>query len=168
MSLYRLDLSTHQWTQIKSKGGTKPSRRYEFSGFVYKDQLFIYGGDSCSDAMRYGDLWSYSFESQKWKLLSASGGTTRKAHQMWIARDKLYIYGGERIPESASSAYEARSIRAFEYFDLQERTWNQLRCAGDDPWELSEFCSLPLYYGQEEPSAILLWGGYCAMASLRV
>jgi hypothetical protein len=159
MSLYRLDMSTHQWTQIKAKGGTKPERRGESGGFVYKDQLFIYGGES---DYTMGDLWSYSFQSQKWKLLSASGGTPRKSHQMWIARDKLYMYGGEQTPVSASSVYEARSIRAFEYFDLKERTWNQLRCAGDDPWELSESCSLPLYYGQEEPSAVLIWGGYCA------
>ena len=165
MSMYRLDLSTHQWTQIKSKGGIKPCRRSEFSGFVYKDQLFIYGGDA-SNGTCLGDLWSYGFESQKWKLLSASGGTDRKAHQMWIARDKLYIYGGERLPDSATSVYEARSIRAFEYFDLKERTWHKLRCAGDDPWELSESCSLPLYYGQEEPSAVLIWGGYCATGNM--
>jgi hypothetical protein len=113
-----------------------------------------------------GDLWCYSFESQKWKFLSGSGGTTRKAHQMWIARDKLYIYGGERLPESARSVHEAHSIRDFEYFDLQERTWNTLRCAGDDPWELSEFCCLPLYYGQEEPSAVLIWGGYCEIGNV--
>lgn len=121
MSMYRLDLSTHQWTQLKSKGGAKPCRRSEFSGFVYKDQLFVYGGES-SDGTCLGDLWSFSFESQKWKLISISGGTTRKAHQMWIARDKLYIVGGERLPELAKSFYEASSIRAFEYFDLKERT----------------------------------------------
>jgi ankyrin repeat protein len=52
MSLYRLDLVTFQWTHIKPKGSIKPPRRYESSGFVYKNKLYVDGGDNDGDRGR--------------------------------------------------------------------------------------------------------------------
>lgn len=82
---------------------------------------------------------------------------------MWAAENKLYVLGGENLKGGASPSTgrdAVRTILAFEAFDLETKMWKPLRCVGDDPWELMEFTVLPLYRDQDEPSAIIVWGGY--------
>jgi len=52
------------------------------------------------------------------------------------------------------------AIRGFECFDLQRRSWSTLRCVGEDPFPISEYCMLPINEGQSEPNTILFYGGY--------
>jgi hypothetical protein len=157
--LFRLDLQTFQWQVIKTSGA-KPGTRDEFACTVYKDKLYIHGGMS-SARDYWNDLWCLSFDTCKWKLLSSKGSTARSAHQMWAARDKLYILGGENLkPGETERIRGVQTIQAFEVFDLETKTWQSLRCVGDDPWNLMEYTVLPLCRGQKEPSAILVWGGY--------
>lgn len=156
--LHRLDLKTLVWDVVTTKG-PKPSSRYESAAHVYKDTLYMFGGDD-TQFFGLGDLWSLNLNTFKWNLLSNSGILGRKAHGMWAAKGKLYVYGGTALIPPETTAANAVSIRSFARFDLQSMEWEKLWCAGDDPWRLSEYCCLPLYAGQEEPYAVVIFGGY--------
>jgi len=52
MRIHKLNLETFAWSIVKSKG-MKPYMRQEFSSCVYKNELYIHGGQSFTD---YGSL----------------------------------------------------------------------------------------------------------------
>ena len=81
--LYRLDLVSFQWEVVKVKG-LRPIARDSAAGVLYKDKFYIFGGTS-KPFDYLSDLWSYSFESKRWKHISGRGGTPRKDHEMWAA-----------------------------------------------------------------------------------
>jgi hypothetical protein len=138
----------------------KPGTRYEFACTVYKEKMYIHGGN-VSGGGYWNDLWCFSFNTSKWTPLSSKGSTSRSAHQMWAARNKLYVLGGENWKPGETDRLRAfQTIQAFEVYDLETKTWQSLRCVGDPLWDLMEYTVLPLFRGQEEPSAILVWGGY--------
>lgn len=156
--IYKLDLKTMRWEAIKGKGSVRPSPREEMNGVIYKDVLYMYGG---ANGQRYlSEMWSFSFATQKWKLI-ANGGTCRYAHGMWAAQEKIFILGGANDPPNAGALTGARTIQDFEFFDLNTRNFSPIRCIGDDPWVIMEFTVLPLYHGKEEPSSVIVWGGFC-------
>ena len=173
MKVYRLHLETYAWSVVKAKG-LKPGSRREFAACVYQNHLYIHGGENFTRTAFYNDLWAFSFATGKWKELSCNNknnNTPRKAHCMWAARGKLWLYGGIYFPPGITDMQSAESTRDFMAFDLKERSWEKLVCVGDDPWDLAESCSIPLFHGaaagDDEPKAFLVWGGYSEKGSKR-
>lgn len=168
MKLHKLDLTANPpvWSTIRAKG-MAPVARVELNACVYKDKLYVYGGEGMDDGnMAFlCDLWSFDFGKGKWKELSREGGTRRKAHGMWAAKDKLYVFGGTRVKAGAAD-WALSPVRSFESFDLDTEVWESLRCVGDDPWPIAEYCMLPIYSGQEEPTSIIVFGGYHSLGGV--
>eukprot|EP00986_Skeletonema_menzelii_P008040 scaffold3268_cov171-Skeletonema_menzelii.AAC.2 len=178
--LYRLKLSagkqgnkhnaSYMWEIVKVRS-QEPNGREEHSGVSYKGKYYIHGGNNPHiEGSALKDTWVLNLSNWKWSPLK-DGPITRHCHGMWAANNKLYVLGGRTsIDIDGGPTFTFRdstlinpAIEEFVSFDLESKVWKQEECVGNvRPHPLSEFPVLPLYDndGDEEPSSILIWGGY--------
>jgi hypothetical protein len=154
------------WEAVKLKG-PKPEGRQDASMVVYRDKLFLFGGKAGATMEIIGDLWCFDLLTNKWKQLRGVGSvkpTARYSHGLWVAKNKLYIFGGQTdCPNASHFLRNAKSPSNLECFDLETNQWECIPNVGDSPWEFGEFVTIPLYNDGEDPSkpsSIVLWGGY--------
>ena len=67
--LYKLDLSSHTWSQVAGKG-TLPEPRSFHAMVSVKGKLYVFGG--CGTSGRLSDLHSFDCESGTWAQLRSS------------------------------------------------------------------------------------------------
>jgi N-acetylneuraminic acid mutarotase len=158
--VYALSLTTMTWKAQKAKGGAKPPDRKDASMIAYKGKLYLFGGSGQGSNHELADLWVYNVTTQKWKELKP-GSRARHNHNTWAARDKLYVFGGLALsPDATNCADGLHTIQDLQVYDIPDDEWSCVRCVGEDPWNLAEYTALPLYRGDEEPFAVIVFGGY--------
>ncbi|KAL9645026.1 hypothetical protein ABK040_004519 [Willaertia magna] len=66
-SFHCFNLITKKWTNVLENSTIKPPARYCHTGTLWKDSLFIYGGDN--DVKYFSDLWEFNFVTLKWRQI---------------------------------------------------------------------------------------------------
>jgi len=111
----RLHLGEMKWSVVESYGEI-PSPRWGHVSFVYKNKLYIHGGNEAKYAA-LGDFYSYDFSSGQWfKIDLPNSPTPRFAHSSAVHGNKLYIFGGSKT----NKIY----FNDLHVFDLDTRTWS--------------------------------------------
>ena len=96
--MWRLDMNTWEWDELKSKGG--PSARSGHRMLAYQGKLYLFGGfyDSGGEMPKYfRDLWAFDLESLKWESLGDMRAKWPQARSafLWLAHEgKLVMHGG--------------------------------------------------------------------------
>jgi len=90
-----LDTASRTWHTPKTLG-SPPSGRRSHSAFVYKGQLYIFGGYNGLNNCHYGDMYKYDPLSTRWTIVKiwGKGPCARRRHGCCMVGDKLYIFGG--------------------------------------------------------------------------
>ena len=169
VKLYSLDLSPkegYHWQVVKTKGSLRPSPREQFGGVVYRGKYYIFGGynfGSVSD-----EFWCLNLSNFKWSPLK-KGPVRRHAHRMWAARGKIFVFGGRSIGDGKMNdgTNFDYTVEDFDAYDIEKKSWIKLPIFGDSPYDISEYCCLPVFGERdetEEPSAVIVWGGYSEFA----
>lgn len=103
--LWELDVATGRWLDHAVPLNLRPLPRNCFSAALLEGQMFIYGG------FHLGDLWRYSFETYKWKLMidmpkadALDHPGKRASHSAVTAPNgkDMYVYGGFRFQDDVS------------------------------------------------------------------
>ena len=110
----------------------RPTARYGHTGIVYKQYMFLFGGQYDDDAITKDDyLWCYDFEEKKWECLDSKGDlpTPRWDHTCCLYKNKLILFGGinrggNKIKFSHDMFYE---------LDLDLLIWKEIKLKGDYP-----------------------------------
>lgn len=93
------ELETNKtWKSIKSQN-KGPLPRYEFSGTIALNKVFIFGGISIENEIVsvYNDFWIFSLDSYSWTLQSSESPVPeRSGHVMEFVSDNcVVVHGGE-------------------------------------------------------------------------
>ena len=75
--LYRLDLSSHTWSQVAATGPLPEPRSFHAMVSV-REKLYVFGG--CGTSGRLSDLHSFDCEGGSWEQL-ASSEAIKASHQ---------------------------------------------------------------------------------------
>jgi len=155
---YRLDLATCCWQAMKTKGASRPSNRENHAGVMYRGKFYMAGGETRVGGVS-DEMWCLNMDNMKWTMLKP--GKKRYCHKMWAAQGKVYILGGRDHDETGFYEW---TIDDFDVFEIETKIWFELPICGDKPYDISEFCACPVYVqgNKDEPSAMIIWGGYSA------
>ncbi|CEQ40571.1 SPOSA6832_02191 [Sporobolomyces salmonicolor] len=143
--LYLLNLSTREWTRVKTIGPA-PEGRYGHAAAMVGSKFFIFGGqtdDSSPPAIGPGgqpvvggfkndlgwfDLQKLKLGQPRWSFVEYAPGAVvpppRTGHTCVTYGDALYIFGG------TDGQYHYNDTWCF---DLQTSTWTELSCIGYIP-----------------------------------
>ncbi len=56
--IWEFSLENYKWNKVTNFAGTPPSSRYYHSASVFRDSIFIFGGQQ-GDSQKLGDLYEY-------------------------------------------------------------------------------------------------------------
>ena len=70
MALHELDLETIEGSVVKVKG-SKPPHIEEFASYIYKNTLYLRGGENVAQQLYVNFLWGLDFAKKRWKEVSA-------------------------------------------------------------------------------------------------
>ncbi|CAE6444949.1 unnamed protein product [Rhizoctonia solani] len=144
-SLYFLDISTHHWTKIDIQPA--PSARVMHAACICGDQFIVFGG--LSDTRYLNDLWSLDIKSliqgtPKWERIKIAPGSrspSQRLGQTMVAYGgKLHMFGGYNGAKTWNDTW---------CFDMNTRTWTELRCIGPIPLPRAEH-AVALGRGKEQ------------------
>lgn len=97
--LYRLNCEKAKWTKITSH--PCPTPRCAHQAFVYKGQMYVFGGEVTSPNQErfhhYRELWRLDLTTYEWDQLPVKGSscpTARSGHRMIIHKNKAVMFGG--------------------------------------------------------------------------
>lgn len=79
------------------QGGIIPFPRCGHKTVIYKDNLYLFGGNTQGNYSNLNYLFKYNLFSQEWNILSKLPGQVpekRTAHAMLIYKDTLYCFSG--------------------------------------------------------------------------
>lgn len=157
--------NTYKWKVIKTKGSVKPPPREDFGAVYYKGKYYIMGG--LTNNKSSDELWSLNMSTLKWTCLKP-GSVKRHNHRMWAGRGKLFVLGGRTFKEGVENPHMATySISNFDKYDIEQGVWSATPIIGDKPYDISEYCTIPLYDenkgDEEEAASVIVWGGYTAV-----
>ncbi|KAK9700624.1 hypothetical protein K7432_012116 [Basidiobolus ranarum] len=108
-----LSTQTPHWDYIAS-GYDSPPERACHSAVVYKNQIYIFGGNDVDKS--FDDLWCYDPKFNIWSQILAKGGPSKRAgHTACVHNDFMFILGGQ--DESGQFLNEVY------LFHFLERTW---------------------------------------------
>ncbi|KAJ3123376.1 hypothetical protein HK101_006361, partial [Irineochytrium annulatum] len=104
--LYVLNLNEMEWKRVERKSDIPwPSARYDHSATLWgDDKLVVFGGSDAEDVF-LNDLYVLHIPTLTWSQPEVWGPlpTGRMKHSAVINSDRLYIHGGWRANELASS-----------------------------------------------------------------
>lgn len=71
-NLYSFNFKNFKWTKLLNKSTlTTPTPRFKHQSLIYKDNLYIIGGQDFS--RQFKDVYSYNFKTEKWKIIITNG-----------------------------------------------------------------------------------------------
>lgn len=165
--LWRFDLSTNQWEEIKGKGCLHPPSLQEHTMNSYGGKLYVFGGEVGFSSNEETPLWIFDLSTLTWRKYSsnmrslAPGATRaspsgRRGHTAVIFDGGLHVYGGyEDLKGSLSELW---------VFDLSKEQWHLVAGNG----RLSSASAAPAgrysHTAIIEDSSMFVFGG---MASLQ-
>ena len=85
-----------RWNHIKLKGKDQPGKISHHSSVVYKNKVYVYGGNSC-DTDPQGKIYELDLSYSQWSLVKLKDEVlpdTRDEHTAVLAGSKMYIFGG--------------------------------------------------------------------------
>lgn len=90
-----LDTTTSTWVHPASHGDIPKGRR-SHSAFVYKGELYIFGGYNGLLLSHFGDMYKYEPETSVWSKVHTlkEGPCARRRQCCCTVGDKLYLFGG--------------------------------------------------------------------------
>ncbi|XP_064484621.1 kelch domain-containing protein 3-like isoform X2 [Ornithodoros turicata] len=90
-----LDTPTSTWVHPPTYGDIPRGRR-SHSAFVYKGELYIFGGYNGLRLCHFGDMYKYDAETSVWTKVNTlrDGPCARRRQCCCIVGDKLYLFGG--------------------------------------------------------------------------
>ncbi|GAB1601315.1 kelch domain-containing protein 2-like [Argonauta hians] len=169
-SIYRLNIKKMEWKKLLSNyEGLLPSPRDKHSSWVYKNNLFCFGGhgpdisdylwdsgeyvEDVSSEMSYPRGWNnqlliFDCESHQWSNPKCTGEvpSPRAAHASTRIGDKTYVFGGRHLTNRMNDLY---------CLDLDTLHWIKPQVTGNVPCGRS-WCS----FTAVSPTRILLCGGF--------
>jgi len=109
-----------EWYKVETSGATPPPR-LAHSAVVYRDTMYIYGGER--SAYTFSDLWAFSFKESKWTFVTPKNEGPllslmpegRYDHAAAVTSDGVMIISGGRNAQTALSDVWA--------FDLKTQLW---------------------------------------------
>ncbi|GAA6017300.1 hypothetical protein JCM10207_003686 [Rhodosporidiobolus poonsookiae] len=129
--LYLLNLSTREWTRVKTLGRA-PEGRYGHSAAMVGSRFFVFGGQTDDGGFRNDLAW---FDLQKlkqgqprWSFVEYAPGQVvpppRTGHTCVTSGDSLYIFGGTDGSYHYNDTWQ---------YDLATGIWTELACIGYIP-----------------------------------
>ncbi|XP_021921370.1 kelch domain-containing protein 3 isoform X2 [Zootermopsis nevadensis] len=90
-----LDTHTGRWHRPVTSGDIPIGRR-SHSAFVYKGNLYIFGGYNGLHDEHFNDLYRFSSEHNEWQLLKPLGKppSKRRRQACLLVGDKVFLFGG--------------------------------------------------------------------------
>ncbi|BGP15347.1 hypothetical protein JCM10213_003428 [Rhodosporidiobolus nylandii] len=129
--LYLLNLSTREWTRVKTLGRA-PEGRYGHAAAMVGSRFFVVGGQTDDGGFR-NDLWWFDLQKLKqgqprWSVVEYQPGQVvpppRTGHTCVTSGDCLYIFGG------TDGAYHYNDTWQYS---LLTGEWTELACIGYIP-----------------------------------
>ncbi|KAK4704660.1 hypothetical protein P7C70_g1551, partial [Phenoliferia sp. Uapishka_3] len=130
-SLYLLNLSTREWTRVKTHGPT-PEGRYGHAAAMVGSRFFVFGGQKDDGGFMndlvWFDLQKLKAGSPKWTFIDYNPGAVvppkRTGHTTVTFGDSIYVFGG------TDGQYHYNDTWAY---DTNTQTWSELSCIGYIP-----------------------------------
>ncbi|KAJ6232131.1 faciogenital dysplasia protein [Anaeramoeba flamelloides] len=119
--LYFLDLKNLIWKNISTQNKNKPSARYGHSSSLYKNQIWIFGGQN-KKGKCLNDLYCLDLQTNKliWKKINIINGNSfppiRKLHTSTVVNSNLMIIGG---------LTDSLPLNDVWNFDLNHNIWKE-------------------------------------------
>ncbi|XP_022664216.1 kelch domain-containing protein 3-like isoform X1 [Varroa jacobsoni] len=93
-----LDTETSRWHFARALGDV-PTGRRSHSSFVYRGEMYIFGGYDSVKKKHYGTMHCYDPVSERWREIPINVGRTgppcaRRRHASVIVEDRLFVFGG--------------------------------------------------------------------------
>ncbi|GAA5977746.1 hypothetical protein JCM11641_001396 [Rhodosporidiobolus odoratus] len=129
--LYLLNLSTREWTRVKTLGRA-PEGRYGHAAAMVGSRFFVVGGQTDDGGFR-NDLWWFDLQKLKqgqprWSCVDYAPNQVvpppRTGHTCVTSGDCLYIFGG------TDGSYHYNDTWSY---DLTTGVWTELACIGYIP-----------------------------------
>nr|CAI5831057.1 unnamed protein product [Callosobruchus analis] len=94
---WKYHLVTGKWTQLQPSGDKLPCLQ-EHTAVVYKDCIYVFGGEVGFSAATETPLWVYDIRGNSWKKKRTKKGVTtpkgRRGHTALVYNGSMLIYGG--------------------------------------------------------------------------
>ncbi|CAH0753643.1 unnamed protein product [Bemisia tabaci] len=126
--LWRYSIAENKW-EVLQPSGDKPPCLQEHSAVVYKDCIYVFGGELGFSACNETPLWVYNVKSNTWRKIKVQKGTNvpkgRRGHSALVHRGSMLLYGGYRDLRGSSSELWA--------FHFETESWHLLAMNKDGP-----------------------------------
>ncbi|KAK5644820.1 hypothetical protein RI129_006120 [Pyrocoelia pectoralis] len=94
---WKYNLVNGKWQQLKPSGDKLPCLQ-EHSAVVYKDHIYVFGGEVGFSAGSETPLWMYDIKNNNWKKIRTQKGAVtpkgRRGHSALVHKGTMLIYGG--------------------------------------------------------------------------
>ncbi|XP_015930466.1 kelch domain-containing protein 2 [Parasteatoda tepidariorum] len=159
--LYRLDLETFFWEQLKPEGSL-PTPVDKMAGWEYNRKFYIFGGfgDPASHEFQFvfyhllyrgwtNQFFEYDPKTNRWTSPKCTGELpcARAAHAATVMKDKVYVFGGR---------HDAHRLNDLHCLDMTTMRWSgELSIKGPVPQGRSWHSLTALAHGY-----LILYGGF--------
>ncbi|KAI8464529.1 MAG: hypothetical protein J3K34DRAFT_474238 [Monoraphidium minutum] len=133
--LWRLDLATHEWDCLPTRGG--PSARSGHRMALYKNKAIMFGGfyDTGIEVKYYNDVWELDLTDLTWRAVGPPGGGgggalapgPRSGVGLAVAGDIAFVAGGysKEGDEDDEELEHGRAHDDMWALDLRAYTWER-------------------------------------------
>lgn len=138
--LWRLDLSTNRWEELKLRGA--PSPRSGHRAVMHKGRLVVFGGffDNGKKVKYYGDTHVFDTQALTWTSVGEASGagnapSPRSAAGLAVHADTLLLYGGysKSVAEDELDAERGTAHTDLWALPLSTLRWERLKRQGMPP-----------------------------------
>ncbi|KAG0027924.1 hypothetical protein BGZ81_005167 [Podila clonocystis] len=115
--LLTYNFESNKWNKINVVNSRSPDPRYGHFAFMYKDDLYIYGGITVigagADIWKYNERnWTHIYANNPEKLPSGLSGSA-----CVVVANSLYVFGGRNTA--------GQTVRELNVYDLETRLWKK-------------------------------------------
>lgn len=125
--LWKYDLDTHLWSNVRSEQGNVPSPRWLHTAVEYKGNVIVFGGVSYSDII-LGDVWVFNPDTALWTKGEPTGAPIlpREGHSAVVMGGKdMYVFGG--------ISYGHVPFNDMFRYDITVNQWAMVKAKGELP-----------------------------------
>ncbi len=122
--LWKYDFTQNTWEElIEADPSHKPCKRHNHSCVVEMNAIYMFGGQTVSDAY-LGDLWRFDLDTRQWSELATS--QPRHSHSALKHERSMVIFGGRTGLKPAVYSNEILM------YDFDSNAWNSLYLRDDE------------------------------------
>lgn len=125
--LWKFDLTTNTWSEIRITVGTKPTKRGAHNLEIDGNVIYLFGGINglIPDDTVYNELWKFDIITTQWTQLSGATNKNRSGASSVIANGNIYIFGG--VDEDSTTLNDIIT------YDIFNNTWDLSFYSGGTP-----------------------------------